>query len=89
MHNLVDSIFSNTESTIGGIDKAWAHLKMGTYKYRPNYNSSHRKWVWYYIYCIQTDHWWLSICGDYINMRLKIQTVGQTYKKTFDKFTGK
>ena len=39
-HNLVDSIFSNTSSPIGGIEKAWVHLYMGASKYLPHYNSS-------------------------------------------------
>ena len=30
-YNLVDSIFSNTASLVGDIEKAWVHLYMGTY----------------------------------------------------------
>ena len=43
-HNLVDSIFSNTASPIGGIEKASVHLYMGTSKYLPHYKSSCGKW---------------------------------------------
>ena len=44
-HNLIESTFSNTESPIGGIEKALVHFNMGTFKYLPHYNISHRKWV--------------------------------------------
>ena len=44
-HNLVDSIFSITESTIGDIEKAWVHLYMGASKYIPHYKISCIKWV--------------------------------------------
>ena len=44
-HNLVDSIFSNTASPIGDIEKAWVHFYMGVYKYLPHYKSSRLKWV--------------------------------------------
>ena len=43
--NLVDSIFSNTASPIGDIEKAWVHFYMGESKYLPHYKSSSRKWV--------------------------------------------
>ena len=45
MHSLVDSIFSNTESPIGDINKAWIILYMGASKYLPHYDSSRRKWI--------------------------------------------
>ena len=35
-HNLVDSVFSNTASPIGDIEKAWVHFYMGTSKYFPH-----------------------------------------------------
>ena len=35
-HNLVDSIFSNTESPIGDIEKAWVHLYIGASRYLPH-----------------------------------------------------
>ena len=44
-HNLVDSIFSNTASRIGDIEKAQVHLYMGASNYLPNYKSSRGKWV--------------------------------------------
>ena len=44
-HNLVDSIFSNTASPIGDIEKAWFHLYMGASKYLSHYKSSRGKWV--------------------------------------------
>ena len=31
-HDFVTSIFSNIESTIGVIEKVWAHLHTGAYK---------------------------------------------------------
>ena len=44
-HNLVDSIFSNTASPIGDIEKAKVHLYIGASKYLPHYKSSCVKWV--------------------------------------------
>ena len=44
-HNLVDSIFSNTASPIGDIEKVWVHFYMGASKYLPHYKSSRVKWV--------------------------------------------
>ena len=44
-HNLVDSVFSNTASPIGDINKSWVHLYMGAYKYLPHYKSSRVKWA--------------------------------------------
>ena len=44
-HNLVDSIFSNTASPIGDIEKAYVNLYMGASKYLPQYKSSCGKWV--------------------------------------------
>ena len=42
-HNLVDSIFSNTASPIGDIEKAWFHLYMVASKYLTHYRSSRGK----------------------------------------------
>ena len=44
-HNLVVSIFSNTASPFGGIDKAWVHFHMVVSKYLPQYKSVFIKWV--------------------------------------------
>ena len=44
IHNLVDSIFSNTSLSIGDIDKAYVHLYMGAYRYLPHYNISRVRW---------------------------------------------
>ena len=65
-HNLVDSIFSNKTSPIGDIEKSQGHSSMVVSKYFPNYNISRGEWVLgiAYIYFIQIDHLWLSICGD-------------------------
>ena len=65
-HNLVDSIFSNTASPIGDIDKSWVHLYMGASNYLPHHKIRCGNWVWglhIYIF-IQINHLWLSICGD-------------------------
>ena len=43
--NLVDSIFSNTASPIGDIEKAYVHFYMGASKYLTHYKSSRGKWV--------------------------------------------
>ena len=44
-HNSIESIFYNTASPIGGIDKVWVNLHMGASKYLPHYNSSSGNWV--------------------------------------------
>ena len=44
-HNLVESIFLNTASPIGGIDKAQVHFHIGVSKYLPYHKSTCGKWV--------------------------------------------
>ena len=44
-HDMVGSIFSNTVSPIGDIEKAWVHLNMGSSNYLPHYKSIHGKFV--------------------------------------------
>ena len=45
MHNLVDSIFTNTASPIGDIEKAYVHLYTGASKYPSHNKISCGKWV--------------------------------------------
>ena len=86
-HNLVDSIFSNTASPIGDIEKSQVHFHTNTSKYLSHYKSIFRKWVLgiYLFYFIQIIYHWFSICGYQINSIVNIQTVRRTYKKISEK----
>ena len=42
-NNLVESMFSNTASPIGGIKKELVYLNMDASKYPPHYKGSHVK----------------------------------------------
>ena len=44
-NNLFESILSNVAPPVGGVNKAYFHLKMGESKYLPHYKSSSIKWV--------------------------------------------